>query len=274
MDAQKDTLAERLGKGFHSKGKRAVDYRRGLELYRAPEPGAMSNLRSNLILTAFLLVSAIASASILRFGLGKVHYFQQDGISESGSGSRNVAASDMLPAEGRITNERTAAGQEQPGIVLGEEDVRSLAVSSSENFEAAQVNVGGNLLLIQDNENLPLTISDIKSESFVSGDKDESKIVISWRTGKPAVSELDYGKNGQKDPIAIKEESYGSQHSVILAGLEPRTAYTYIIKCKDHFGNTKDSEYYGIYTASKPVSVFDMISKSLNEIFGWAVNKS
>ena len=59
----------------------------------------------------------------------------------------------------------------------------------------------------------------------------------------------------------------------MLSGLDSGTSYVYQIKSIDQWGNSQKSKYFGIYTASKPVSVFDLISNALGETFGWAIKK-
>ncbi|NTU67124.1 MAG: hypothetical protein HGB08_04355 [Candidatus Moranbacteria bacterium] len=224
-----------------------------------------TGFKGQVVLVVFMFISAILSASILRFGLQKYSYFSPM--------IQTALNQDVAIAENRIVNENTVPAEVAIGQVKGETDTLSAGISGSENFEATQVNIGSNLILSDDGSNLQLSIYDIKSESFISADKGDSKILISWKTNKPAVSDLEYGKNGQKNLASMKEDSYGFIHSAVLSDLEQKNAYTYRITSKDRFGNSEESDYFGIYTAAKPVSVFDMISKSLNDIFGWAVKK-
>ena len=160
--------------------------------------------------------------------------------------------------------------------VAGEETSRTAekkVALASENYKVSDINVGGSVMVIDKNEKAPLEISNVKSESFISGKKEEVKLVISWQTNKPAISEINYGKNSNQNAQNIKEDSYGYTHGVIISGLEPRATYVYQIKCKDRWGNEFNSENFGIYTSSKPVSVFDLISNAAGEVFGWALNK-
>jgi len=170
------------------------------------------------------------------------------------------------------------------GIVRGEEttadteaEKKSGVVLASENFKASNVSMGVGIVLGSDEENTSLEISDIKSESFITGKKnansqeEEVKMVVSWKTNKSAMSELNFSKNNGQDKKVLKEQSFGFNHAVVLAQIDPRTSYVYQIKSKDHWGSEVTSDFYGIFTASKPVSVFDLISNQINEIFGWAI---
>jgi hypothetical protein len=75
------------------------------------------------------------------------------------------------------------------------------------------------------------------------------------------------------DPKSIKEENYGYNHSVVLAGLEAGTAYTYVITVKDRWGNAISSDRYSTYTGARSVSVFDLIVGSVKDVFSWAIKK-
>ena len=180
--------------------------------------------------------------------------------------------------ENVIVNEEGVV-EENRGIVLGEEDKnieapKSKTALSSESFRIQQLSVGGEIMTLVAAENVPLEIFDVKSESFVSSKKEEEvKLIVSWKTNKPAMSEIEYSRNNGQFPKSVKENSYGFNHSVVISDLEPRTSYVYVISAKDKWANAKKSDYFGVYTASKPVSVFDMISGAMNETFGWAVSK-
>jgi len=160
--------------------------------------------------------------------------------------------------------------------VLGESDENNVVEKnktalSSENYRIQEISVGGEILALVASENTPLEIFDVKSESFISSKKEEEvKLVVSWKTNKPALSSLEYSKNNGQNPKTVSEGNYGFNHSVVLSDLEPRTSYVYGILAKDKWANEKKTDFFGIYTTSKPISVFDMISNALNETFGWA----
>jgi hypothetical protein len=144
---------------------------------------------------------------------------------------------------------------------------------ASENYKINDINVGGSVMIINSEENAELEISNIKSESFIANKKDEVKLIISWQTNKLAISQLNYSKNGGQNSQTLKEDSYGYAHSVVISGLAPRTSYVYQIKSIDHWSNSTKSDYFGVYTSAKPVSVFDLISNATGEVFGWAIKK-
>ncbi len=172
----------------------------------------------------------------------------------------------------RIINENNPVGR-VAGVSTQNKSQTKKIILASKNYKAVNVNVGGNILVLQNQENIPLKISNIRSESFVANKKNEVKLVISWRTNKLAISKLSYSKSGGQNPKVVAENSYGFIHSVILSGLAPRTSYIYQIKCQDHWANEISSSHFGIYTASSPVSVFDLISNAMGDVFGWAFKK-
>lgn len=164
------------------------------------------------------------------------------------------------------------------GMIKGEETEAPLPESAkgvilaSENYKAKQVRFGGSVAVLSD-ENLPLKITDMKGETFLDKKQEEAELVISWRTNKLAISEVEYYQNNGQNPKKENEKSFGFNHGIIIPGLEPATAYIYSIKSRDRWGNETTSDYYAVYTGSRMVSVFELIVKALEETFGWAVKK-
>lgn len=210
-------------------------------------------------------------------------YFVKYEIRKNEVFSEYVSFFDELPTafvfnENSELDGENLSANETIGIVEGEETEKVEApktgiLLASENFRLKDVNIGGGIILAGSDEQSQLEIYDIRSESFISPKKDEVKLVVSWKTNKMAMSEIEYSKNNGQNSKIIKENSYGFNHSVILSELEPRTSYVYKISTKDRWANDISSDYFGIYTASKPISVFDMISEALDEVFGWAIKK-
>lgn len=162
------------------------------------------------------------------------------------------------------------------GIVSGEETNGTASSAdgvalASEKFQINQISFGGDMAIGASDESIPIQISDIRSETFMTKNKDEVKLLISWRTNKMAVSEIDYGKSGAQAVKTLKEDKYGFGHSAVLAKLDPATTYNYQVRANDRWGNEMSSERYAAYTGSRMVSVFELISKALNDIFGWAL---
>lgn len=164
------------------------------------------------------------------------------------------------------------------GLIRGEETAAELPASAkgivlaSENYKAKQIRFGGSVAVLSD-ENIPIKITDVKGETFLDKKQEEAELVISWRTNKLAISEIEYYQNNGQNPKKENEKSFGFNHGMIISGLEPAKAYIYSIKSRDRWGNETASDYYAVYTGSRMVSVFELIVKALEETFGWAVKK-
>lgn len=237
------------------------------------EDGSISKIPESESKNSWMRIFALASSAIIIMPLLFAGSYVARNFFQNYNAGPNLAEIYGGQENFKIINE-----VDRFGAVAGEEDTnmsqdsvsKSNIVLASENFRATNVNVGGDIIILENGENLDLEIYDIKSESFVAGKQEEVKLVVSWKTNKMALSNLEYSKNSGQNPKTVEENSYGFNHSVVLAELEPRTSYVYQIECKDRWANVIDSNFFGIYTASKPISVFDLIANALGEIFGWA----
>ncbi|MCX6765703.1 MAG: fibronectin type III domain-containing protein [Candidatus Moranbacteria bacterium] len=174
------------------------------------------------------------------------------------------------------TLESYKIAEEKKGVIKGEEtiggetEIPKGIVLASENFKAKQVRFGGEVAVLSE-EDVPLEITEMKSEAFLNKKQDEAKLVILWKTNKLSVSEVEYAKNNGQNPKTIQESSYGFNHSIVIPSLDPATAYVYSVKSKDRWGNEIVSDYFAAYTGSRIISIFELISKALEEVFGWAL---
>lgn len=174
----------------------------------------------------------------------------------------------------------TLVKEENTNTLLAENNAETVAEIidqnnnlSSENFTIKQVSFGGDIIIAtDDSENLPIEISNVRSDIFLTKNSEESKLVVTWESNKLTHSEISYAKNnGQKTSIA-RESGYGFSHSIIISGLEQGTGYIYQIKSKDRWNNSYTSGYFGVYAGSRAVSVFELVGKAFNNIFGWAIS--
>lgn len=160
------------------------------------------------------------------------------------------------------------------GVLLPEEAVdetRGL-VGRSENFQVKDLVFGGETMVVAgESENLPIKISDVRSEALMSKDGKEVKMLVSWKTNKLAKSSVRYRKDTLNLETVLKEGGYGFSHALILAKLEPSTRFLFTVEASDRQGKSESSETFAIFTGSKPVSVFDLISGEINKMFGWAI---
>lgn len=184
-----------------------------------------------------------------------------------------------LPVEEIMTDGRVAGIAEErfpEGRVKGEKISSSTAPEpelKSENFTVRQMNFGGDMVVVADNDDYgDLQIYEVKSEPLIvrARDKEERKLLISWKTNKLAVSEIEYGKSGEVNLRKVKESAYGFNHSLVISGLEQGVTYNYNIKAKDRWGNEIEPGHYAAYSGSRTITTFELITKTLGEIFGWA----
>jgi hypothetical protein len=165
--------------------------------------------------------------------------------------------------------------REPSGKVLGEEDAASAGVLKSENFTLAQVSMGGDVQTDfgSVDEFVPFEISFVRGEAFLEKNKKEVRALVTWKTSRLAQSSVRYGKSGEDPSRTVREEGYGSEHSVVLSGLEPASTYVYSITARDRAGREISTESYAIYTGAASASLFDLISGAVEDAFGWAIGK-
>lgn len=206
-----------------------------------------------------------AMAAVLVFLAFGTYWFQK----KSADMKKDLARSQVekKPAvESRIINENTEVVEKEIDDLEANK-----GILVSENYRINNINIGGNIMILPNEENKILKISNVKSNSFLDEKKDEVKLIVTWQTNKLAISEIEYAKNNGENPKIIKEDSYGFGHSATIVGLEPGKPYIYQIKCKDRWGNEEVSEHFGAYTSSKAVSVIDLIIFEMKKMFGWAM---
>jgi hypothetical protein len=49
------------------------------------------------------------------------------------------------------------------------------------------------------------------------------------------------------------------------------TTYVITVRARDRWENILESDKFSVYTGSKTVSVFDLIVKEIDAVFGWAM---
>lgn len=163
-------------------------------------------------------------------------------------------------------------GMENPSSVPNNVDGKNLL--KSENYKIKQITFGGSAVAATDNaQELAVDIANLQSEALLSQDNKEAKLLISWETNKEALSTVEYSRSDGQNAKSLSEGRYNSSHRLVLSGLDPGAIYIYQIKSRDRWGNEFTSEYYSVYSGSPAVSVFDLISKSMNEMFGWAIKR-
>jgi hypothetical protein len=165
---------------------------------------------------------------------------------------------------------------DQEGFVKGETTTEAPGTNvafASENFQASEINIGGDVDIKDNDENTPLKMYELDSEGFTTKDKKEYRMLVKWKTNKMTKSEIEYAKQNSQDTTTLTEEDYGFDHVAVISKLDFSNAYIYTIRSRDKWGNEIESDAFGFYTGSKEVSVFELILQALNDTFGWAVKK-
>lgn len=120
----------------------------------------------------------------------------------------------------------------------------------------------------------PPKIENISTESsnVASGKTDTAQITIGYTTDEPARCFVDYG-------IGISGENYSGKtvvdeilqtnHISVLSNLAPQSPYHFKISCSDKAGNQSESADQTVISGEITPSVFNIILKTLNSLFGW-----
>lgn len=163
------------------------------------------------------------------------------------------------------------------GIVPEEEPVKMNEsegiVGESENFKIKDIAIGGgSVVLAAETEILPINVYDVRTETLFSRDQKETKLLISWKTNKLARSDVKYSKTGSEEKN-LKENSFGFSHALVLNKLDEATRYSFVVDASDREGNRIKSDEFVVYTGTKVVSVFELISNEMGSMFSWAMKK-
>jgi hypothetical protein len=146
------------------------------------------------------------------------------------------------------------------------------AVAKSENFRVGQIVFAGESdLLMDETDPSPLKIDGVQGQIVSKKGKKEMQLVIIWKTNKPTSGEVVYGKNRSENGKKIAEDTYGTNHGVVIPNLSQGTTYLYTIHAKDRFGNDVKSDTYAMFTGAQQLSLIDLIANAARDTFSWAV---
>lgn len=142
----------------------------------------------------------------------------------------------------------------------------------SENYRVGDIAVGGDITIssVDSDQYVPLEIVSVRGEALPGKDKNEARMLVSWKTSKPAMSTVRYGKHSGDTAKSLDEDGFSVDHSMIVSGLDQSSTYVYTIRIRDRWGNELESESYAVHTNAKEISLFELISNALAETFGWA----
>jgi hypothetical protein len=124
-------------------------------------------------------------------------------------------------------------------------------------------------------DNFPPTIYQIQTESALSTGKDSNvQTIISWLTDEPATGQVFY----QEGVGAIKDDTwqttqvdnnYSKKHIAVLTKFEPGKIYQFRLQSADSNNNLAISKVYTILAPKQKESVFQVIIKNFEDVFGW-----
>jgi len=124
-------------------------------------------------------------------------------------------------------------------------------------------------------DNFPPTIYQVQTESALStGKQSNVQTIISWLTDEPATSQVFYQKgvgtatdaSWEKTPI---DNNYSKKHIIVLTKFEVGQIYQFKIQSADSNNNLGVSKIYTILAPKQSESVFQVIMKNFEDIFGW-----
>lgn len=182
-----------------------------------------------------------------------------------------------------ITSQENAAvldapvvGNDGEGVVLADTAENNpetdTAVAKSENFRVGQIVFAGESdFLLDEIDPSPLKIDGVQGQIVSKKGKKEMQLVIVWKTNKPTSGEVVYGKNRSENGKKVTEDTYGTNHGVVIPNLAQGTTYLYTIHAKDRFGNDAKSDTYAMFTGAEQLSLIDLIANAARDTFSWAV---
>lgn len=179
-----------------------------------------------------------------------------------------VTFEDLTGSEASEEEDLLSVTPETPVLLVPSE-----SAYESENFRVGEIAIGGELaLIVPESDTRPLEIRSVRGEAFSEGENNSTKLVLTWETSKPAVSDIAYGRGIGQAEAVVREESYGTNHSVLIPGLATATTYVYVITVRDKWGNEVESDPYAVYTGSREISLFELIAGAVGDVFGWTVD--
>ncbi len=121
-------------------------------------------------------------------------------------------------------------------------------------------------------------INQVQTISAISPGKNiKIQTVISWLTNEPATTRVYYKKGVAKkgDKLIQKTEldqNYSKKHVVVITKFAPGSIYSFQTESINYNGKISLSKIYTILTPSQEDSVFQVIVKNFQGMFGW-INK-
>ncbi len=124
-------------------------------------------------------------------------------------------------------------------------------------------------------DDLPPQVTNVQTESALSQGKQlKVQTIVSWQTNEPTVGQVQYVKGVVTDDAEFAdktalETTYSRKHVAVVTKFDSGTVYTFRITATDSSGNKTTSKVYTILTPKQKESVFQLILKNFEDIFGW-----
>ena len=159
-------------------------------------------------------------------------------------------------------------------------EVSGLSDSSVYDFYVAGADAYGNtaksstLSFSTPADRRPPTISEIITETSNVGlnKQDKAQIVISWKTDEQSTSYVEYdtGLSGSEyKQKSAEDKNLTNSHIVILSDLTPSQPYHLRVSSADKGNNIAKSEDITIIAGDVPKSIFNIITNTFENVFGW-----
>jgi hypothetical protein len=214
-------------------------------------------------LAKWFSVGGVILSLLLLLGIATYFIYKILSVISSNKNTKQVELSIPESAQNVFINDVSGV---QP---VGDQINFPSSVPQSENYAVREITFGGyEVDMSSEAKNIPLNISNIKSEKMVSKDGKSTSLLFSWKTNKLATSEVTYAKNDGLTKNTLSEQGPGLSHALIL-NFEPATRYTYSITAKDRWGNTTTSEKFSAYTSIKSNNIVDIMAQQFKQIFSW-----
>ena len=124
-------------------------------------------------------------------------------------------------------------------------------------------------------DNYPPEITRIQTESALAqGQRTQVQTIISWRTNELATTKLYYTEGIAQEGDEMTEETqlndnYTKNHVVVLTDFDPGKTYSFRAESMDSSGNVAQSDINTVLAPQQQESVFELILKNFEEMFGW-----
>jgi len=120
----------------------------------------------------------------------------------------------------------------------------------------------------------PPILSNIKTESFVSGFGDASRvrIIVGWRTNEPTTGQVEFGSGsvtGDYPDQTDRHDELILDHVMVLSDLESARTYNVRIQAVDAAGNASQSDNISVLTSVGRRSFLQLVVQNLEQTFAW-----